>query len=162
MAERIASYSRVGVELTKRMLQSSLDAASLGPTWTTRALPSSTSGSPRRTSKKPSEHANRCVRPFSATDFAGQMSVYVDDWRQPATVRGITSRWSHLTADTTDELHLFARAIGHSRQGVPKQARQTVVRPLRLDGGTPRESRCHRSHLAQPGERRRGSARGRS
>jgi enoyl-CoA hydratase len=29
MAERIASYSRVGVELTKRLLQSSLDAASL-------------------------------------------------------------------------------------------------------------------------------------
>ena len=30
MAERIASYSRVGVELTKRMLRSSLDASSLG------------------------------------------------------------------------------------------------------------------------------------
>ena len=29
-AERIASYSRVGVELTKRMLRSSLDASSLG------------------------------------------------------------------------------------------------------------------------------------
>ena len=29
MAERIAGYSRVGVELTKRMLRSSLDAASL-------------------------------------------------------------------------------------------------------------------------------------
>lgn len=44
MAERIASYSRVGVELTKRMLRSSLDAASLRATSTTRAPPSSTSG----------------------------------------------------------------------------------------------------------------------
>jgi hypothetical protein len=48
------------------------------------------------------------------------MSVYVDDWRQPATVRGITSRWSHLTADTSDELHSFAAQLG-----VPRRAFQS-------------------------------------
>jgi hypothetical protein len=40
------------------------------------------------------------------------MSVYVDDWRQLATIRSTTSRWSHLTADTTEELHLFAAQLG--------------------------------------------------
>ena len=48
------------------------------------------------------------------------MTVYVDDWRQLATVRGITSRWSHLTADTTDELHVFA-----SQLGLPRRAFQS-------------------------------------
>ena len=44
----------------------------------------------------------------------------MDDWRQTATVRGITARWSHLTADTTDELHVFA-----ARLGLPRRAFQT-------------------------------------
>ena len=48
------------------------------------------------------------------------MSVYVDDWRQRATVRGISSRWSHLTADTTEELHAFA-----GRLGLPRRAFQS-------------------------------------
>jgi hypothetical protein len=43
------------------------------------------------------------------------VAVYVDDWRQPATVGPVTARWSHLTADTTDELHLFAAALGMRR-----------------------------------------------
>ncbi len=40
------------------------------------------------------------------------MTVYVDDFRVPATVGGWTARWSHLTADTQDELHEFAASIG--------------------------------------------------
>jgi hypothetical protein len=44
----------------------------------------------------------------------------VDDWRQLATVRGITSRWSHLTADNSDELHAFA-----SQLGLPRRAFQS-------------------------------------
>ena len=43
------------------------------------------------------------------------MAVYVDDWRQPATVGPVTARWSHLTADTTEELHLFAAELGLRR-----------------------------------------------
>jgi hypothetical protein len=40
------------------------------------------------------------------------VTVYVDDWRQRATVGPVTDRWSHLTADTTAELHHFAAALG--------------------------------------------------
>jgi hypothetical protein len=43
------------------------------------------------------------------------MTVFVDDWRQPATVGPVTARWSHLTGDTTEELHLFAAGLGLRR-----------------------------------------------
>jgi hypothetical protein len=65
------------------------------------------------------------------------MSVYVDDWRQHATVRGITSRWSHLTADTADELHLFAAQLGlprrafQSKPGKPMFDHYDVTEELR-------------------------------
>jgi Protein of unknown function (DUF4031) len=36
------------------------------------------------------------------------MTVYVDNFRAPATVGRIRGRWSHLTADTVEELHAFA------------------------------------------------------
>lgn len=40
------------------------------------------------------------------------MAVYVDDMRVQATVGKFSSRWSHLTADTPDELRSFALKIG--------------------------------------------------
>lgn len=40
------------------------------------------------------------------------MAVYVDDMRMQATVGSVSGRWSHLTADTHDELAEFARVIG--------------------------------------------------
>jgi hypothetical protein len=44
------------------------------------------------------------------------VAVYVDDMRRAAAVpcggRRIVSRWSHLYADTRDELEAFARRIG--------------------------------------------------
>lgn len=47
------------------------------------------------------------------------MSVYVDDAGIPADVRNGSrvhrSRWSHLTADTPEELHRFAEALGLKR-----------------------------------------------
>jgi hypothetical protein len=43
------------------------------------------------------------------------MSVYVDNARIPATVGRITGRWSHLSADTREELHAFAARIGLRR-----------------------------------------------
>jgi len=43
------------------------------------------------------------------------MTVYVDDSLIPATVNRISSRWSHLFADTQDELHTFAQSIGLRR-----------------------------------------------
>jgi hypothetical protein len=40
------------------------------------------------------------------------MTVYVDNYRVPATVNRIKGRWSHLTADTVEELNAFAAGIG--------------------------------------------------
>lgn len=44
------------------------------------------------------------------------MAVYVDDMLMKATVGNITSRWSHLIADTDEELHRFARKLGLRRE----------------------------------------------
>lgn len=43
------------------------------------------------------------------------MTVYVDNFRAPATVGRIRGRWSHLTANTPEELHAFAARLGHRR-----------------------------------------------
>lgn len=43
------------------------------------------------------------------------MTVYVDDFRISARVGNINGRWSHLTADTRDELHAFAARLGLRR-----------------------------------------------
>ncbi len=48
------------------------------------------------------------------------MSVYVDDFRVPARVRGINARWSHLTADTEDELRAFAVVLGLKSSWIQK------------------------------------------
>lgn len=41
------------------------------------------------------------------------MAVYLDDFR----VRWRGREWSHLTADSTDELHAFAERLGVPRRG---------------------------------------------
>ena len=41
------------------------------------------------------------------------MAVYVDDFRVPWRGR----EWSHLTADTTEELHEFAARLGIPKRG---------------------------------------------
>ena len=43
------------------------------------------------------------------------MTVYVDDSRIPARVGRHDTRWSHLFADTEDELHAFAARLGLRR-----------------------------------------------
>lgn len=43
------------------------------------------------------------------------MTVYVDDMRVPARVGRINARWSHLMADTDEELHEFAARLGLRR-----------------------------------------------
>ena len=46
------------------------------------------------------------------------MTVYVDDWRQPARVGRLRARWSHLTVgpdDSIEELHALAARIGLKR-----------------------------------------------
>lgn len=43
------------------------------------------------------------------------MTVYVDDMRVRATVGGLSARWSHLMADSDDELNTFAIKLGLKR-----------------------------------------------
>ncbi len=52
------------------------------------------------------------------------MTVYVDGANIAATVGRHTSKWSHLTADTEDELHAFATQLGLQRSWF-----QTCKRP---------------------------------
>lgn len=42
------------------------------------------------------------------------MTVYVDDYRRLARVGRLNARWSHLMADTTEELLTFADRLGLS------------------------------------------------
>ncbi len=44
------------------------------------------------------------------------MTVYVDNAGIDATVGRLRSRWSHLTADTPDELYEFADRLGLRRE----------------------------------------------
>lgn len=47
------------------------------------------------------------------------MTVFVDDWRQPAKLGRWPARWSHLMVgpgDDLDELHAFAARIGMRRE----------------------------------------------
>ena len=44
------------------------------------------------------------------------MTVYVDDWRQAATLGPVSGRWSHLLGDDEEELHRFAAALGLERR----------------------------------------------
>ena len=46
------------------------------------------------------------------------MAVYVDDMRMQATVGKHSSRWSHLTADSPDELLEFALKLGLRRSWI--------------------------------------------
>lgn len=52
------------------------------------------------------------------------MTVYVDDMKRPARVGRLNAVWSHLLADTDDELHDFAAKLGlrrawHQHPGTP-------------------------------------------
>ena len=55
------------------------------------------------------------------------LTVYVDDWRQWATVRGRTDRWSHLLADDPAELHALAHALGIPRRGYQVHRRSAAL-----------------------------------
>ena len=55
------------------------------------------------------------------------LTVYVDDWRQRATVRDRTDRWSHLLADDPDELHAMAAALGIPPRGYQRHRRSPAL-----------------------------------
>lgn len=59
------------------------------------------------------------------------MTVYIDGAFIPATVRhrgqALRSRWCHMTADTVEELHLFAEQIGMRRAWFQSDYRPGVL-----------------------------------
>ena len=90
------------------------------------------------------------------------MTVYLDDWRQPAHLGPVRDRWSHLVADDEDELHAFAARLGmrrswfqykdsrphHAHYDVPERARADAVARGACDGSgeAPRDTlRARRS-----------------
>jgi hypothetical protein len=50
------------------------------------------------------------------------MTVYVDDYRVPARVGRLNARWSHMMADTLDELLTFADQLGLRRAWLQDKA----------------------------------------
>ena len=44
------------------------------------------------------------------------MAVYVDDMHMPFTIGRLRANWSHMMADTDEELHKFAKNIGLKRE----------------------------------------------
>jgi hypothetical protein len=56
-----------------------------------------------------------------------RLTVYVDDWRQRATVRGREDRWSHLLADEPEELHAMAAALGIPPRGYQRHRRAAAL-----------------------------------
>ncbi len=86
------------------------------------------------------------VLPARSSEFAGtgafaEVTVYLDDWRQRAHLGPVDDRWSHLVADTDDELHEFAARMGmrrawfqekpgrphHSHYDIPERARPEAL-----------------------------------
>jgi Protein of unknown function (DUF4031) len=67
------------------------------------------------------------------------MSVYIDDWRQCARLGPVEDRWSHLVADSDEELHRFALCLGmrrswfQSNERRPHQGHYDVPERLRND-----------------------------
>ena len=69
------------------------------------------------------------------------VTVYLDDWRQPARLGPVDDRWSHLVADTDEELHAFVARMGmrrewfqdkpgrppHAHYDLPERARSEAV-----------------------------------
>ena len=55
------------------------------------------------------------------------LTVYVDDWRQRATVRMHADRWSHLLADDPEELHAMAAALGIPPRGYQRHRRSAAL-----------------------------------
>jgi len=69
------------------------------------------------------------------------VTVYLDDWRQHARLGPVDDHWSHLIADSDEELHAFAATMGmqrawfqdrsgrphHGHYDLPERARDEAV-----------------------------------
>jgi hypothetical protein len=57
--------------------------------------------------------------------YGCRVTVYVDDMRRPARVGPVSSRWSHLLADSTVELNEFAARLGLRAAWIQHAGRRT-------------------------------------
>jgi hypothetical protein len=55
------------------------------------------------------------------------LTVYVDDWRQRATIRDREDRWSHLLSDDEAELHALAAQLGIPLRGYQRHRRSSAL-----------------------------------
>jgi hypothetical protein len=55
------------------------------------------------------------------------LTVYVDNWRQRATIRQRDDRWSHLLADDPDQLHAMAARLGIPPRGYQRHRRSSAL-----------------------------------
>jgi hypothetical protein len=55
------------------------------------------------------------------------LTVYIDDWRQWANVRGRADRWSHLLSDDPEELHALAADLGIPSRGYQRHRRSPAL-----------------------------------
>ncbi|HWE65766.1 MAG TPA: DUF4031 domain-containing protein [Acidimicrobiales bacterium] len=65
--------------------------------------------------------------PAARPTLGPPLTVYVDDWRQRATIRGHEDRWSHLLADEPDELHALAARLGIPLRGYQRHRRSAAL-----------------------------------
>ncbi len=69
----------------------------------------------------------RARPPAAPAPEGAPLTVYVDDWRQAATVRERADRWSHLLADDPAELHAMAAALGIPPRGYQRHRRSEAL-----------------------------------
>lgn len=74
------------------------------------------------------------------------MAVYVDDMLMLATVGRLTARWSHLSADTTEELHAFADRLGMKRSWFQSASVYADTETNRAKGRVGKPRRGSRDH----------------
>jgi hypothetical protein len=55
------------------------------------------------------------------------LTVYLDDWRQRATIGQREDRWSHLLADDEQELHELAARLGIPPRGFQRHRRSAAL-----------------------------------
>jgi hypothetical protein len=65
--------------------------------------------------------------PAARPTLGPPLTVYVDDWRQRATIRDRPDRWSHLLADDPEELHALAAQLGLPRRAYQHHRRSPAL-----------------------------------
>jgi hypothetical protein len=65
--------------------------------------------------------------PAARATLGPPLTVYVDDWRQRATIRQREDRWSHLLADDPEELHALATQLGIPLRGYQRHRRSSAL-----------------------------------